>query len=109
MAERLSELGIMIVFGYTLWLIVSLGPTLEGFFAQTGGDAAGNRWIKRRQCFGLRHRSAMGQAVRLHGEHGLRLAVRLSDDCYRSVAVWAKGIVKAHPRGHDTSGGCRPL
>jgi hypothetical protein len=24
MAERLSELGIMIVFGYTLWLIVSL-------------------------------------------------------------------------------------
>ena len=37
--------------------------------------------------------------VRLHGEHGLRLGVRLSDDCYRSVAVWAKGIVKAHPAG----------
>jgi len=33
MAKRLSELGIMIGFGYTLWLIVSR-PTLEGFFAQ---------------------------------------------------------------------------
>jgi hypothetical protein len=34
MAKRLSELGIMIVFGYTLWLIVSQGPTLESFFPQ---------------------------------------------------------------------------
>jgi hypothetical protein len=25
--------------------------------------------------------------------HGLRFGVRLSDDCHRSVAVWAKGIV----------------
>jgi hypothetical protein len=37
----------------------------------------------------------MGQAVRLLGEHGLLFGVRLSDDCYRSVAVWAKGIAKA--------------
>jgi hypothetical protein len=35
----------------------------------------------------------MGQAVRLHGEHGLRFGVRLSDDCYRSVAVRAEGAV----------------
>jgi hypothetical protein len=30
----------------------------------------------------------MGQVVRLHGEQGLRLGVRLSDDYCRSVAVW---------------------
>jgi hypothetical protein len=29
-----------------------------------------------------------GRAVRLHGKHGLWSAVRLSDDCHRSVAVW---------------------
>jgi len=33
MAKRLSELGIMIGFGYTLWMIVSR-PKLKGFFAQ---------------------------------------------------------------------------
>jgi len=48
----------------------------------------------RRQRFGRRHRSAMGQAFRLCGEYGLLFGVRLSDDCYRSVAVWAKGTVK---------------
>jgi hypothetical protein len=53
----------------------------------------------RRQRFGHSHRSAMGPADRLHGEHGLRLGVRLSDDCYRSVVVWAKGNVKAQPAG----------
>jgi hypothetical protein len=42
--------------------------------------------------------SAMARAVRLHGELELRFGVRLSDDCHRSVAVWAKGAVKAHPR-----------
>jgi len=61
----------------------------------------------RRQCFGRRHRSAMGQAVRVHGEYGLRFGVRLSDDCYRSVVVWAKGTVKAQrppiPRGYSMS------
>jgi len=41
-----------------------------------------------RQCFGSFHRTAVGQPFRLHGEHGLRFGVRLSDDCYRSVAVW---------------------
>jgi len=38
----------------------------------------------------------MGQAVRLLGEYGLRFGVRLSDDCYRSLVVWAKGAVKAN-------------
>ncbi len=33
-----------------------------------------------------------------HGEPGLWFGVRLSDDCYRSVAVWAEGTVKAHSR-----------
>ena len=37
-------------------------------------------------------------AIRLCGEPRLRLGVRLSDDCYRSVAVWAKGIVKEQLR-----------
>jgi len=44
------------------------------------------------------HRGAMGQAVRLLGEYGLRFGVRLSDDCYRSLVVWAKGAVKAQPQ-----------
>jgi len=48
-----------------------------------------------RQCFGRRHRNAMNQAVRLRGEYGIRLGVRLSNNCYRSVAVWAKGIVNS--------------
>ena len=46
-----------------------------------------------------RHRSAMGQRVRLCSEPGLWFGVRLSDDCHRSVAVWAKGAVKAQPAG----------
>ena len=32
--------------------------------------------------------------IRLCGEPGLWSGVRLSDDCYRSVAVWTEGIVK---------------
>jgi len=48
-----------------------------------------------RQRFGLRHRSAMSQAIRLCGEHGLRFGVPLFDDCYRSVAVWKEGTVKS--------------
>jgi len=40
---------------------------------------------------------AMGQAFRLRGKHGLLFGVRLSDDCHRSVAVWAKGTVEAQP------------
>jgi hypothetical protein len=51
---------------------------------------------------GLRYlcevRSAMASPIRLYGEHGLRFAVRLSDDCYRSVAVWAEGAVKEQLR-----------
>jgi hypothetical protein len=54
-----------------------------------------------RQRFGRCHRSATGRAVRLPGEFGLRFGVRLSDDCYRSVAVWAKGPVKAQPQACD--------
>ena len=42
---------------------------------------------------------AMGQAFRLRDKHSLRFGVCLSDDCHRSVAVWAKGIVKAQPAG----------
>ena len=41
----------------------------------------------------------MGQAVRFHVEHGLRFSVRLSDDCHRSVAVWARGTVKGAAAG----------
>jgi hypothetical protein len=36
---------------------------------------------------------AMGQAFRLRGKHSLRFGVCLSDDCHRSVAVWAEGVV----------------
>ena len=32
--------------------------------------------------------------IRLCGEPRLRFGVRLSDDCYRSLGVWAEGIVK---------------
>jgi hypothetical protein len=42
---------------------------------------------------------AMGQAFRLRGKHSLRFGVCLSDDCHRSLAVWAKGILKAQPGG----------
>ena len=35
----------------------------------------------------------MCQAVRFYSEHGLRLGVRLSDDCFRSVTVGAEGVV----------------
>ena len=42
---------------------------------------------------------AMGQAFRLRGKHSLRFGVCLSDDCYRLVAVWAKGTVKVQPAG----------
>ena len=44
------------------------------------------------------HRGAMGQAVRVLGEYGLRFGVRLYNDCYRSLVVWAKGAVKAQPQ-----------
>jgi hypothetical protein len=38
-----------------------------------------------RQYFDCRHRSAMGQTVRLHGEHRLRFGVRLSDEVARCL------------------------
>ena len=37
------------------------------------------------QYFDRRHRSAMGQTVRLHGEHRLRFGVRLSDEVARCL------------------------
>jgi hypothetical protein len=39
------------------------------------------------------HRSAMDSPIRLCGEPRLRFGVRLSDDCYRSVALWTEGTV----------------
>jgi hypothetical protein len=51
----------------------------------------------------------MGRAVRLHGELELRFGVRLSDDCHRSVAVWAKGVVTETTRdlGQKSQVECR--
>ena len=94
MAKRLSELGIMIVFGYTLWLIVSLGPTLERFFCSMGGDAAGIGGLNVANVLAFVIVARWLHPFGLCGEHGLRFGVRLSDDCHRSVAVWAKGAVK---------------
>ena len=59
----------------------------------------------RRQRFGLRHRSAMGQAVRLPGELGLRFGVRLADDYYRSMVVWAERTVKGAQGLMDSGAG----
>ena len=42
--------------------------------------------------------SAFGFMV---SEHSLRFGVRLSDDCHRSVAVRAKGTLKAQPQACD--------
>jgi hypothetical protein len=47
----------------------------------------------------------MGQAVRLPGELGLRFGVRLSDDYYRSMVVWAERTVKGAQGLMDSGAG----